>query len=143
MVKTSLGLSGYCVDKRENEAPVGYNRTCGDLQPRSGQKVNGEGPGDSITAGGRALPNWPDRAHPEGRLDDHWGWWGQASKWSWQDSAETGPCWPSKDGAKVSPGGGLRGSLDEVCRKEALLRYTVLGMCLFLCLFLYCIYPNL
>lgn len=32
-----------------------------------------EGPGDSITAGGRALPNWPDRAHPEGRLDDHWG----------------------------------------------------------------------
>lgn len=32
-----------------------------------------EGPGDSIEAGGRAFPNWPNRAHAEGRPDDHWG----------------------------------------------------------------------
>lgn len=32
-----------------------------------------EGPGDSIKAGGRTLPNWPNRARAEGRPDDHWG----------------------------------------------------------------------
>ena len=31
-----------------------------------------EGPGDRIKGGGRALPNWPNRARAEGRPDDHW-----------------------------------------------------------------------
>lgn len=62
-----------------------------------------EGPGDRIKGGGRALPNWPNRARAEGRPDDHWALLAQQG---W------GPRLVQRRAQR---------SLDEVCRKEALL----------------------